>query len=87
METPTQEPVLKASEIGQFAYCSVAWQLVRQGCKPESPALEKGLQEHADLGVKIETLSETERASERLSYVGYALILVAVAMFIWWLVC
>ena len=86
MEMPTQKPVLKASEIGQFAYCSVAWQLARQGYKPESLALERGLQEHADLGVKIETLSETERASERLSYVGYALLLVAVAILIWWLV-
>lgn len=86
METPTNKPVLKAAEVGQFVYCSVAWHLARQGCKPESSALEKGLKEHADLGVKIESLQEAERTPERLSYVGYALLLVAVIVFIWWLV-
>jgi len=40
METPTNKPVLKASEVGQFAYCSVAWHLERQGYKPESCSRE-----------------------------------------------
>jgi hypothetical protein len=89
METQTSKPVLKASEVGQFAYCSVAWHLARQGYKPESSALalKKGLKEHTDLGIKIESLPEAERTSKRLSYVGYALLLVAVIVFIWWLVC
>lgn len=109
METPTKKPVLKVSEVGQFAYCSVAWHLERQGYKPESAALEKGwekqlnlgvkieppelfflergLEKHADLGDKIESLSKAERTSNRLSYVGYALLLVAVIVLIWWLLC
>lgn len=109
METPTNKPVLKASEVGQFAYCSVAWHLERQGYKPKSsalgksleeqvelgikieppelPILERGLEEHADLGAKIESLSKAERTSKQLSYVGYALVLVAVIVFIWWLLC
>ena len=87
METPTNKPVLKASEVGEFAYCSVAWYLERQGCKPESPALEESSEEHADLGVKIESLSEAEQSSKRLSYIGYALLLVAVIVLTWWLLC
>lgn len=87
METPTNKPVLKAFEVGRFAYCSVAWHLERQGCKPESSALEKGLEEQVELGAKIESLSKAERTSKQLSYVGYALVLVAVIAFIWWLLC
>lgn len=87
METPTNKPVLKASDVGRFAYCSVAWHLERQGCKPESSALEKGLEEQVELGVKTESLSKAERTSKQLSYVGYALVLVAVIVFIWWLLC
>jgi hypothetical protein len=87
METPTKKPVLKASEVGQFVYCSVAWHLERQGCKRESSALEKGLEEHTDLSDKIESLLEAERTPNRLSYVGYALLLVAVIVLIWWLLC
>jgi len=87
METPTKKPVLKASEVGQFAYCSVAWHLERQGCKPELSALGKGLEEQVELGAKIESLSKAERTSKQLSYVGYALVLVAVIAFIWWLLC
>jgi len=67
METPTNKPVLKASEVERFAYCSVAWHLERQGYKPESSALEKSLEEHADLGAKIESLSKAERTSKQLS--------------------
>lgn len=109
METPTNKPVLKAFEVGQFAYCPVSWHLERQGCKPELsalgkgleeqvelsikikppelPILERGLEEHADLGAKIESLSKAERTSKQLSYVGYALVLVAVIVLIWWLLC
>jgi len=87
METATKKPVLKVSEVGRFVYCSVAWHLERQGCEPESSALKKGLEEHADLGEKIEHLLEAEQTSKRLSYIGYALLLVAVTVLIWWLLC
>ena len=60
METPINKPVLKASEVEQFTYCSVAWHLERLGYKPELSALEKGSEEHANLGVKTESLSEGE---------------------------
>ena len=87
MERLSNKAILKASEAGQFSYCSVAWHLERQGYKPESSALEKSLEEHADLGAKIESLSKAERTSKQLSYIGYALVLVAVIAFIWWLLC
>ena len=87
MERLTSKPILKASEVEQFSYCSVAWHLERQGYKPESPALQRGLEEHADLGGKIDSLSKAERTSKRLSYVGYTLLLLAIFVLIWWLLC
>ena len=82
-----KEPVLKASEVGRFVYCSVAWHLERQGCQPESAAGEKGLEHHADLGSKIDDLLEAEQTSERQSHIGYGLIFAAVIVLIVLLCC
>jgi len=87
MERLSNKAILKASEVEQFSYCSVAWHLERQGYKPESSALQRGLEEHADLGGKIDSLSEVERTSKRISYIGYALLLLAISVLIWWLLC
>ena len=87
MRKPTSKTILKASEVAQFSYCSVAWHLERQGYKPESPYLERGLEEHVRLGVKIESLSRQERTAKRLRYIGCALLFLVILLLVWWLAC
>ena len=42
--------VLRASEIGQYVYCPMAWWLRRQGHEPDSVLLEQGKRAHEVLG-------------------------------------
>lgn len=86
MKEQSRKPVLKASEIGQFTYCSVAWYLQRQGYKPESPLLDRGLEKHIDLGDQIDSVTEVERTSQRLFFAACCLLLVAGVVFLLWLV-
>lgn len=86
MKEQSRKPILKASEIGQFTYCSVAWYLQRQGYKPESPLLDRGLEKHVDLGEQIDSVTEVERTSQRLFFAACCLLLVAGVVFLLWLV-
>ena len=36
--------VLTASEIGQYHYCPVSWFLQKEGFEPQSPHLQKGIE-------------------------------------------
>ena len=42
-----RQPVITASEIGEFVYCAKAWQLKRAGEEADSPALAQGTAFHA----------------------------------------
>jgi hypothetical protein len=86
MNEPSRKPILKASEIGQFIYCPVAWYLQRQGYKVESPVLDRGLEKHVDLGEQIDTVTEAEKESQLFFYVGLGLMLITGLVFILWLV-
>jgi hypothetical protein len=79
-------PVLKASEIGQFIYCPVAWYLQRQGYKVESPVLDRGLEKHVDLGEQIDSITESEKKSQLFFYLGLGLMLITGLVFLLWLV-
>ena len=52
---------LKASEIGQYHYCSIAWLLQKQGYEPKSPAMKDGKRHHIILDEKITSLQEIEK--------------------------
>lgn len=75
-----RNPVIKASEIAQYEYCPVAWFLRRQGYKPDSKHLDPGSKAHADLGEKITSIQKSEEVSRKVSYVGYALMILAMIM-------
>ena len=45
--------IINASEISQYSYCSIAWNLQRTGHEPISPLLEIGKKAHVDLGKTI----------------------------------
>jgi len=86
MKEQSRKPILKASEIGQFIYCPVAWYLQRQGYKVESPVLDRGLEKHVDLGEQIDTVTEAEKKSQLFFFVACGLILIAGLVFLLWLV-
>jgi hypothetical protein len=69
--------VLSASEIGQYIYCSCAWQLQRCGYEPESPFLEVGKQVHVAMGDKIDGLEGKMRYSRLLVFLGFVVLCVA----------
>ncbi|MFA5771700.1 MAG: CRISPR-associated protein Cas4 [Thermoplasmata archaeon] len=52
METKHKNETINASEIGQYEYCSVSWELLRQGHKPISKKLEVGTAMHVEVGKK-----------------------------------
>jgi CRISPR-associated exonuclease Cas4 len=86
MKEQSRSLILKASEIGQFIYCPVAWHLQKQGYKVESPVLDKGLEEHFELGGQIDNLTVEEKKSRVMLLVGLALIVISALIFVWWLV-
>ena len=86
MKEQGRKPILKASEIGQFIYCPVAWYLQRQGYKVESPVLDRGSEKHVDLGEQIDSVTKSEKVSQLFFFVGLGLILITGLVFILWLV-
>lgn len=85
MKEQSHKPILKASEIGQYAYCPVAWHLQRQGYEPESPLLDIGLEKHVDLGTQVETVTRAEQTSRRLLWAACSLLFFALVVLLWWL--
>ncbi len=78
--------IIKASEIGQFIYCPVAWHLQRQGYKGKSPALDRGLKEHYDMGKELDTMMKEEKKERRFLFAGLALMGISILILIAWLV-
>lgn len=77
--------ILKASEISQYIYCPVAWQLQRQGYKGESLALDRGIEEHFDLGERIDTVTGKEKKSQVMLFIGLSLIVISIMISALWL--
>jgi CRISPR/Cas system-associated exonuclease Cas4 (RecB family) len=69
--------VLSASEIGQYMYCSCAWQLQRCGYEPESPFLESGKQVHVALGNTIDGFEAKMLYSRWYALLGFVVLCVA----------
>ena len=75
LKTPKKRnSVLRASEIGQFHYCSISWYLRRCGHQPKSPMLKVGETKHKKLGQTIYYLQRKESHSKILNYIAYILI-------------
>ena len=50
MNARQKSEVISASEIGQYEYCSISWDLARGGYKPTSKKLEIGTMMHVAIG-------------------------------------
>jgi hypothetical protein len=80
-ESPKKSDVLSASEIGQYVFCSCAWQLRRLGYEPESPFLEPGKDAHVALGEQMERFERTLRISRWCALIGVAVLCGALLLF------
>jgi hypothetical protein len=78
---PKTSDILSASEIGQYVFCSCAWQLRRLGYEPESPFLETGKYAHVALGEQIESLKRITRISRWCAGIGILILSVTMLLF------
>jgi len=70
--------VIRASEIGQYMYCSIAWYLQRCGYEPDSPLLEVGKKTHVDLGIAIDSIQDKMKRSRRFAILGCLFLIAAI---------
>ena len=74
--------IIKASEIGQYCYCSIAWYLQKCGFKPKSQSLERGIKKHEELGNIIELTKKSDKKSKSIEIVGYLILILGLLIFI-----
>jgi hypothetical protein len=75
--------IIKASEIAQYTYCSVAWDLERKGVEQDGTRLNRGTELHVDVGMHIRELSELEKRTRRLALLSFALLILSIILGIW----
>lgn len=51
---------IRASEMGQYSFCSIAWYLQRCGITPESSSLQRGIKEHESLSIQLTEVKKYE---------------------------
>jgi len=73
-----QNDILRASEIGQYMYCSIAWYLQRCGYKPDSQFLEIGKKTHSNLGYALDNIQNEMKRSRRFAIFGLLLFIIAI---------
>ena len=74
--------IIRASEIGQYHYCSVSWYLQKCGYEPNSHNLEIGKKKHEELGIKIDNINENMRKYRVFEILGYLFLLVGLLIFL-----
>ena len=77
--------VIKASEIGQYRFCSVAWFLQNLGHKPEGYEILTGMAKHAETGRVIEKTERMRSTYRLLLWAGLLLILLGLIGVAVWL--
>ena len=68
--------IIRASEIGQYIFCSISWYLQKCGYKPISPNLEIGIKKHENLGIIIEKSKNKSKKSKALEIIGYLILII-----------
>lgn len=68
--------IIRASEIGQYVFCSISWYLQKCGYRPISPNLEIGIKKHENLGRIIEKSKNKSKKSKALEIIGYLILII-----------
>lgn len=66
--------VIRASEIGQYCFCSISWYLQKCGYKPISPMIKIGIKKHEELGKIIELSQKSSKKSKAFAAAGYLIL-------------
>lgn len=74
--------ILRASEIGQYHFCSIAWYLQKCGYQPISPMLEIGTKKHIELGKIMDYAQKNTNKSIGLAIIGYIMLLIGIMILI-----
>ena len=74
--------IIRASEIGQYHFCSIAWYLQKCGYEPKSPMLDLGTKKHEELGRVMVNTQKIINKSRAIAIVGYFLLLVGFMIFL-----
>ena len=73
-----KKPIITASEIGQFHYCSISWYLQKCGYKPKSENIKRGFEQHKKLGIIIDQVNRRIRKSRIIGFLGFILLSISV---------
>ena len=73
--------IIRASEIGQYVFCSISWYLQKCGYRPISPNLEIGIKKHENLGRIIEKSKNKSKKSKALEIIGYLVLIIGFFLF------
>jgi hypothetical protein len=74
--------IIRASEIGQYHYCSMLWYLQKKGFQPKSPLLEAGTKKHIELGKTIDNVENKIKKSRVFAVAGWLILILAILIFI-----
>ena len=78
--------IIRASDIGQYCFCSIAWYLQKMGHRPDSEAIKRGTQEHHKLGLQMESFKQSISISQKILKISILLFLVGLAGILGWLI-
>lgn len=73
---------IRASEIGQYYFCSMAWYLQRRGIKPESPHILNGLEKHDAIDISLNKIEKREKQFRFLRWMAILIFFFALVVFI-----
>ena len=68
--------IIRASEIGQFHFCSIAWYLQKSGYEPKSSMLDFGAKKHLELGKLMDYTHSNIHKSRVIGIIGYLLLII-----------
>jgi hypothetical protein len=72
-----KKPIISASEIGQYTFCSLSWYLQKCGYPPQSHRLLSGKQAHIRLGRTLDVIQEQHMFAKKILLVGWLCFIVA----------
>ena len=75
--------MITASEISQYAFCPVSWQVARAGITSRSPRLVQGKKAHQKMGKELSNLQKKEAASRTFRILGHLSVLGALLLLGW----
>jgi hypothetical protein len=73
----SKKEIIRASELGQFHYCSISWYLQKCGYKPKSQRLQFGLDQHKKIGLKLDQIHKKIKRSRIIALLGLFLLVIS----------